>query len=145
MATKASTDSGITPETKQNNQLLVFGYIGIEINSKSIPILIKNLCIKYFELEYEILKFSTKYKSKHGLKLTDNNQCVKRIWTGYKSNKWILCDTKPIYKGVHCWRVHVCGLHIFYVLLKIPITLMKCKINQKTDRESFSSIYFMGN
>ena len=103
MSTKQNVISGLTQETQERNELLIRGYIGC----KSIPFMIKNICIKYFQLEYEILKFSEKYKSNEGLKLMDNNRCIKRIWTGYKSNKWILCDTEPIYQGTHCWRIHV--------------------------------------
>lgn len=107
MSTKHSV-TGLTEDAKEMNELLVHGYIRMDTYSESIPLMLQNLCLKFFQLEYQILKFSARYKSNQGLKLTDNNQCVKRIWTGYKSSKWIICDIKPIYKGIHCWRIHVC-------------------------------------
>ncbi len=42
--------------------------------------------------------------SANGLVLSDNRRAVKRITSGHK---YVLGDTKPVFKGKHCWRVKV--------------------------------------
>ena len=72
-----------------------------------------NIVILYWHMT--VLKFSTKYKSKHGWKLSNDNTMVERIKAGglatqtedYNLKKWILADTDPWFDGVHCWRIQL--------------------------------------
>ena len=66
----------------------------------------------YFDLSE--MRFSSKYKSKFGWKLTDGNTTVKRIRVKndhYSNMKWILAEMEPMDEGVYCWRVQVNNPH----------------------------------
>eukprot|EP01083_Nonionella_stella_P058481 153131_1 len=52
----------------------------------------------------KILKFSDTLRSKDGLIMKHHRKAVERTATGHK---YILADTKPVFKGKHCWRVKV--------------------------------------
>ena len=70
-----------------------------------------NIIILYWRMPF--LRFSNKYKSKYGWKLSDDNTMVERILVGkneredLKFVKWILADTDPWFDGIHCWRIKI--------------------------------------
>ena len=91
---------------EKKNKILVFGYIRSQSNEFKIiiPFDINNLCLKFYHLIFEILTFSSKFKSKDGLILSDDNKCVSST-TSFHC--YILTTSDPVFHGVHCWRVHV--------------------------------------
>ena len=83
------------------------------VNKPNIRFLdIINIITKYYFI-CKILKFSTKYKSDDGLQSIDNNKCVIRV-QGSALYKWILCYTKPVEKGIHCWRIKVTLIKLYF-------------------------------
>ena len=52
----------------------------------------------------KVLTFSTMYKSS-GLELSDNDRCVTK--THSDGHRYILVDSAPVSKGIHCWRIKV--------------------------------------
>lgn len=90
--------------------LLICGFTRLE--TEEIPTGIPDALIKlffmfYFEM-YQILKFSTKWKSSTGWELSDDNRCAKRVISPHKDGyRHILADTEPVFNGEHCWRVKV--------------------------------------
>ena len=100
------------PRSRQiSDELLVSGYARSETESieQGIPeALIQLLLVFYFE-KYRILKFSTKWKSETGWKLSDDNKCVQRVPSSVVKDGYrhILVDTEPVFNGEQCWRVKV--------------------------------------
>ena len=63
-----------------------------------------NIMILYWHMT--VLRFSDKYKSAAGWRLSDDNTKVERIATNRSHSKvWILADNDPWFKGIHCWRI----------------------------------------
>eukprot|EP01084_Bolivina_argentea_P123528 218903_1 len=89
------------------HKLLIERYIKQNYNYNSlkvsIPTNIYCMCILFAFGLYKKIKFSSKYKSCYGLKLSENNKFVTKSNDTHSS--WILCNIKPIYKGTICWRV----------------------------------------
>ena len=87
---------------KQRDNLLVFGYIRLEIGI-NIPEEIIKVCLKWYHSWYEILKWSKKLKNGKEMELSDDNKCLSKNQNSPFLS--IVCDTKPVYKGIHCWRI----------------------------------------
>ena len=90
------------------DDLLVHGYLRLESKNMKIiiPTEIVKMCFIWYHEKYEILTWSEKYKSEDTLILSDDNKCVTRKMGSENINfQWILCDTKPVHSGIHCWRV----------------------------------------
>ena len=99
---------------KLREEYLVYGYIQqkcSQLLKEAIPTDIIKLCLLFYQRDFEILKFSSKYKSKEGITLSDDNKCVTRIKCGdvYSADghKYCLVEDTPAFNGLHCWRVHV--------------------------------------
>mmetsp|Transcript_31515 Transcript_31515/g.51028 ORF Transcript_31515/g.51028 Transcript_31515/m.51028 type:complete len:262 (-) Transcript_31515:64-849(-) len=80
---------------------------------------VSSLIAEYCKIGRRIA-FSTIFKSDHGLKLTENNECVEKISQlshGYTA--WILADIKPVSSGVHCWRVAMDNPKRDYIIIGV--------------------------
>ena len=93
----------------QEAEYIVHGYIR-RLMIADIPSDIIKMCLSFYLLNYQILRWSKEYKTNDaGLILFDNDKCVKR--TDYVTNqrlyRWILPDIEPVDNGIHCWRVKI--------------------------------------
>ena len=93
---------------QKQDELLVHGYINRQITYKlqGIPTDIMNLFVLFYHIPFQLLSFSTKYKSRDGIIYTENNKCIVR--RGVFSHRYVLVDIEPVTEGIHCWRVQVC-------------------------------------
>ena len=92
----------------QEAEYIVHGYIRRMMTD--IPNDIIKICLSFYLLDYQILKWSQEYKTNdEGLILLDNDKCVKR--TDYVANdrlhRWMMPDIEPVDNGIHCWRVKI--------------------------------------
>eukprot|EP01084_Bolivina_argentea_P003852 7282_1 len=82
--------------------LLISGYSKLKLPPK-----IKYLCILFafniFENKY--IPFSTKFKTKNGIELTENNKRASK--SDYHRSSWIVSDIEPVRYGIRCWRILV--------------------------------------
>ena len=102
-----TASSSISFKLKQ--ELLVHGYIQQQISKLlkvQIPVDIIEVCLLFFMSVFEVLKFSQIYKSHNGITLSDDNKCAIRAGA-FNNHEYIIVDDKPVFKGIHCWRVKV--------------------------------------
>ena len=106
-----------TVRTKEEDCLLIYGYIRIQNISKiEIPTDIKELFIQFHHEEFRRLKFSKKFVcNEKGYEFSEDNKCVKRC--DPSGMNWILVDDEPVKQGIHCWRIQVISyLHTLNIL-----------------------------
>ena len=94
----------------------MFGYIRRHPKrltlSSSIPTEIICLCLSFYLEQFEVLRFSTKYKSKN-IKLRDKRRLLTLRET---KHCYAICDVDPVKKGKHCWRFHVRSNFLHFIL-----------------------------
>ena len=102
------------------DRLLVFGYIRYIVSIQNPPNDLINLCITFYHIKYNILKWSRELNNNSFI-FKDNDKCVET----YKFNDnsiygWIQPNILPIYKGIACWRIKVKFIYviIFYSKFK---------------------------
>eukprot|EP01083_Nonionella_stella_P154286 496950_1 len=97
---------------------LISGYLRRYV--EDIPQEIIRSCFSWYHIPIVVLQFSDEYKTcmENELILLDDRKYVKRNWTGYGS---ILCDTQPVQKGVHCWRIKVTNNVHHFLLFGVSI------------------------
>ena len=102
-------------QLREKENLLVCGYLRLkckELKVNDFPPELVNMCFVWYHQRYEILRWSSKYKTNQLLELSDDNRCVTRRdgiiggSSGCYNYQWILCDVEPVFSGTHCWRLH---------------------------------------
>ena len=103
-----STGDAVHSESMRYKQdkLLIFGYVRSVIALQTLPPHdLIDLCVLFYHLDYEILKWSKKFHN-DAFTFHDNNEYV--IFDGLnKDTGWIQADIVPIYKGSACFRIKV--------------------------------------
>ena len=101
---------------KQKDALIVYGYIHQQIINNTIPNFIFpaaliDLCLLFYHIKCEILKWSKVWKTPL-LQLTHDDTCIGSQSSGdnqkkLRGYKYALCDTLPIKTGIVCWRFQI--------------------------------------
>ena len=92
---------------KQKDELIVYGFVKTNYTNEAVfPSALIDLCFLFYHIQYEILKWSTRYKSK-GLQLTMDNTCIAEQSSNKSGYKYSLCDTDPVKSGKFCWRFEI--------------------------------------
>eukprot|EP01084_Bolivina_argentea_P095846 172308_1 len=101
MSQKSSKTKSIYDES--NMRLIILYWFRTAVQKRiSIEDIIQ-LVFPYCKV-LEILQWSTEFKSKLHLELSNNNQCVKYVGQ-QNDHRFIVADIEPVCSGIHCWRI----------------------------------------
>eukprot|EP01084_Bolivina_argentea_P081417 147418_1 len=107
---KSTTNTVNTVMTRKTKDLLtVYGYFHSHYASNNytlFPMELIDLCFSFYHIQFEILKFDTKFKREE-VTFTYGNTCMAEQTTENRRYKWALCDITPVKSGIHCWRYKI--------------------------------------
>ncbi len=129
---------------KQKDEFTVSGYIRQQSNNTLIfPAALIDLCFLFYHIKYEILKWSTEFKTE-GLELTDDGRCIAEqsaeTTKKLRGYKYALCDAIPIKFGKACWRFRINNPSRYW----FSTAIAKPNIQYPNDGTSKHGVYGVG-